>query len=82
MTVCKVSEFLILQMHMYQQISVLIFSSLVISGRDLKQVEYVCADIKDTASLNSMCQQGKLILNLVGPVSTSHLFLCIIASAN
>lgn len=37
------------------------------TGRDLKQVEYVCADIKDTASLNSMCQQGKLILNLVGP---------------
>ncbi|XP_071834618.1 saccharopine dehydrogenase-like oxidoreductase [Apostichopus japonicus] len=37
------------------------------SGRDLKQVEYVCADIQDDASLNSMCQQGKLILNLVGP---------------
>lgn len=39
------------------------------TGRDLKQVGFICADISDEASLNSMCQQGKLVLNVVGPYS-------------
>jgi hypothetical protein len=47
------------------------------SGKDLRNMPILEADVSNESSLNNMCQQAQLILNCVGPVRREFLLFLI-----
>ena len=43
----------------------------ICAGKKLKNVDTLIANVNDNQSMDAMCQQGKVLLNCVGPVRTS-----------
>lgn len=47
--------------------SIFLFSCFLVSGKSLKNVGIIKADVSDSASLGEMAKQGRIVLNCVGP---------------